>query len=308
MENNLYIVLSGERKQTKSFSVSRKNVRTGLILSTVSAIVLLFFGVFGLMFTTENVRLKSALANTQKELKAAKAWNSEFEGRITKQVAEKELQLQNTLDILQEKNEEKETLLNQALTELKSRSKIIESILKTVGIKMQSKEGTTNSGGPFIPLTENSLDDLTFTVDNYVETIKTLPLGPPVWGEITSKYGRRIDPINGKASFHAGLDIRQKPGSKIVSTADGVVAERGYSNGFGNYIVIKHSNNFKTRYFHMQKSLVSQGEKVKRGQTIGLVGNTGRSTGAHLHYEIIYRDKSVNPLNYVRIARKVSAG
>jgi murein DD-endopeptidase MepM/ murein hydrolase activator NlpD len=270
--------------------------------------MLFFFGAFGLTFTTENVRLKSALANTQKELNAAKAWNSEFEGRITKQVAEKELQLQNTLDNLLDKNEEKETLLNQALTELKSRSKVIESILKTVGIKVQSTKETANSGGPYIPLSENNLDDLTFTVDHYVETVRTLPLGPPVWGEITSKYGRRVDPINETAAFHAGIDIRQKPGAKIVTTADGVVAEKGYNNGFGNYVVIEHSKKFKTRYFHMQKSLVSSGEKVKRGQTIGLVGNTGRSTGTHLHYEILYRGKSVDPINYVRIARKVSAG
>ena len=306
MENNLYIVLSGERKKTKSFAVSRQKIQAGFILSTVVIIALFLFGAFGLNFTSENIRLKSTLADTQKELIAAKAWNKQFEGRITKQVAEKERQLQGTLDDLMNTNEEKEKLLKNALSELKSRSNVIESILKTVGIKLKGSKGLENSGGPYIALSENSLDDLTFTIDNYLDTIKTLPLGPPVWGTITSKYGRRIDPFNGKAAFHAGLDIRQKIGAKIVATADGVVAEKGYTKGHGNYLVIKHSNDFKTRFFHMQKSIVSRGDKITRGQTIGLVGNTGRSTGPHVHYEIIYRGKSVNPINYVRIARELS--
>lgn len=308
MENNIYIVLSGERKQTKSFAVSRNKLRAGVILSSIFAIILFLFGSFGLNFSTENVQLKAQLATTQQELIAAKAWNKQFEGRITKQAAEKERQLQATLDDLMVKNEEKETLLSNALSQLKSRSKVIESILNTVGIKIAESKSTANSGGPYIPLTENSLDDLTFSVDNYLETLKTLPLGTPVWGAITSKYGRRVDPINDKPAFHSGIDIRQKLGTKIVATADGVVAEKGYSRGLGNYVVIKHSKYFKTRFFHMQKSLVSRGDSITRGQTIGLVGSTGRSTGSHLHYEIIYRGKSVNPINYVRIARKVTAG
>lgn len=305
MENNLYIVLSGERKQTKSYAISRKKIRGLIVFSTTLLVVLILFGALGIKFTSENILLKATLVSTQDELKSAKAWNKQFEGRITKQVAEKERQLQTTLDNLLDKNEEKETLLNNALTELKSRSKVIESILKTVGIKVKEPKETANSGGPFVPLSENSLDDLTFTVDHYLETIKTLPLGPPVWGAVTSEYGRRIDPINNKGAFHAGIDIREKQGAKIVTTADGIVLEKGYTKGEGNYLVIEHSKHFKTRYFHMQKSMVSRGDKVKRGQTIGLVGNTGRSTGPHLHYEIIYRGKSVNPINYVRIARKI---
>nr|MBF0223357.1 M23 family metallopeptidase [Desulfobulbaceae bacterium] len=305
MENNLYIVLSGERKQTKSYAISKKKIRALIFFSTSLMIVLFLFGALGIKFTTENILLKSTLATTQDELQSAKAWNEQFENRITKQVAEKERQLQSTLDNLLDKNEEKETLLNNALTELKSRSKVIESILKTVGIKVKEPKETSNSGGPFVPLSEDSLDDLTFTIDHYLETIKTLPLGPPVWGEITSEYGRRIDPINNQGAFHAGIDIRERLGAKIVTTADGIVIEKGYTKGEGNYLVIEHSEHFKTRYFHMQKSLVSRGDKVKRGQTVGLVGNTGRSTGPHLHYEIIYRGQSVNPINYVRIARKI---
>lgn len=305
MENNLYVVLSGERNQTKSYAIARTRVISLATIAFGLTIVLLLFGILGLKTTTDNYQLRANLTKAQKELTEAKTWNKEFESQITQQAAEKERQLQSTLDELMDKNEEKENLLNTALTELKSRSKAIESVLKTVGIKVKTTKSSANSGGPFVPLSENSLDDLTFTIDHYLETIKTLPLGPPLWGSVTSEYGRRVDPINSEPAFHSGIDIRQNRGAKIMSTADGVVVEKGYSKGVGNYVVIQHSEHFKTRYFHMQKSLVAQGAKIKRGQTIGLVGSTGRSTGPHLHYEILYNGKSVDPMKYVRIARHV---
>lgn len=298
--------MTGERNDTRSFMMSKQKMQYTIILSAVMVIILFILSISGIKHSAENVALKSSLDSLQKELNDARDWNNEFIDRVSKLEEEKELKLKNTLSELKEKTHEKETLLNGALSELKSRSKILESILKNVGISIKSNE-STDSGGPFLPLSDDSLEDLTFKVDSYLEAIKTIPLGAPVYGAITSQYGRRFDPINNKPAFHAGIDIRKPIGSKILATAEGVVLEKGYTNGHGNYLVLQHGKDFKTRFFHMKKSLVNVGDKVKRGDAIGLVGNTGRSTGAHLHYEIFYKDKHTNPLKFIRIARYVTS-
>lgn len=306
MRNKLHIVVTGERNDTRSFMMSKQKMQFTVLLSVAIMIVLFILSISGIKHSVENVALKSSLATLQKELQDARDWNNEFIDRVSKLEEEKELKLKNTLSELKEKTQEKETLLNSALSELKNRSKILESILKNVGINVKTEETGKNSGGPFVPLADDSLDDLTFKVDSYLETIKTIPLGPPVYGAITSQYGRRFDPINDQPAFHAGIDIRKPLGSKIYATAEGVVLEKGYTKGHGNYLVLKHGEDFKTRFFHMKKSLVNIGDRIKRGDTIGLVGNTGRSTGAHLHYEIIYQEKHTNPLKFIRIARNIS--
>jgi murein DD-endopeptidase MepM/ murein hydrolase activator NlpD len=252
--------------------------------------------------------MKSSLASISQELKTSKSSNKKFETRLTQELSSKEARLQKKLDNLIKINNTKEAMLSKAMIGLKSRSKSIESILKAVGIKIKIKDNAKNSGGPFVPLSDNTYDDLTFKVDSYLDAVQAMPLGPPLMGTITSRYGRRIDPINHKPGFHSGIDIRQKVGSKIMSTADGIVQEQGRTRGNGNYLYINHGQGFITKYLHMKKALVKKGQKVKRGQVIGLVGNTGRSTGAHLHYEIVYKNKTVNPLRFVRIARYVSKG
>ena len=152
----------------------------------------------------------------------------------------------------------------------------------------------------------DSFENLTFKVDHYLDTIQSVPLGPPVPGTITSKFGKRIDPINKRMAFHSGIDIRNRRGTKIAAPADGKVVSRGYTRGYGNFLEIDHGGGFHTRYLHMKKSLVKRGEQVKRGQDIGLVGNTGRSTGPHLHYEIKYKDKAIDPIKFVRVAKYLS--
>ena len=307
MKNEIHIVLTGERCKTKSFIMSKHKIKVGICASVAIVSILITLSFTGLKHTRENLALQSKMDSMQNELLSAKDWNNEFMDRITRQTKEKEAKLKKSLDTLMHNNSEKEKLLTSALSELKDRSKIIESILNTVGIKAKVKESTKNSGGPYIPLSDGSYSDLTYKVDHYLDTIKTIPLGAPVFGTITSEYGRRPDPINNKPAFHAGIDIRKKTGAEIKVTADGVVREKGYTRGHGNFLLIDHQNGFKTRYFHMQKSLVKKGAKVERGQLIGLVGSTGRSTGPHLHYEIIYNGKSLNPIKFIRIAKLISS-
>ncbi len=305
MPDKLHIILTGEQDNTRTFALPKAVLKTSLLVSFVIIILLLVSSIAGIHFARENSGMKSSLAMLSGELAASKSWNEEFKESLTREVSAKEARLQNRLTSLIKQNADKKVMLNKAMAGLKSRSKTIEAILRAVGVKIKIKSNAKNSGGPFIPLVSNTYKKLTFKVDSYLDALQATPLGPPVWGTITSRYGPRIDPINHKLAFHAGLDISQKVGTHIMSTADGVVQTQGFSRFNGNYVVIKHGQGFKTIYLHMEKTLVKKGQKVKRGQTIGLLGDTGRSTGAHVHYEIIYKGRTVNPLRFVRIARYV---
>lgn len=118
-------------------------------------------------------------------------------------------------------------------------------------------------------------------------------------GFLSSRFGRRMDPFLGEVVWHSGLDYRARAGSPVVSTADGVVSMARTNGGFGFMIEVTHENGFATRYAHLSKILVTRGQKVKRGEIIGLVGNTGHSTGSHLHYEVLFRKMHRDPLQYV---------
>jgi murein DD-endopeptidase MepM/ murein hydrolase activator NlpD len=118
-------------------------------------------------------------------------------------------------------------------------------------------------------------------------------------GFLSSRFGRRMDPFSGQTVLHPGLDYRARTGTPVISTADGVVARTGRNGGYGLMIEVEHGSGFKTRYAHLSKILVNRGQKVRRGEIIGLVGNTGRSTGSHLHYEVLFRKMHRDPLQYV---------
>jgi len=118
-------------------------------------------------------------------------------------------------------------------------------------------------------------------------------------GYISSVFGYRISPFTERKEFHKGLDIATKKGTPILATADGVVTFSDKKGLIGNMIVIDHGYGFTTRYGHCQKLLKNKGDTVKRGDIIALVGNTGRSTGPHVHYEVQLNGVQVNPTRYI---------
>lgn len=140
-------------------------------------------------------------------------------------------------------------------------------------------ESTTGEKADFSPV---------FLTVNFIRPIKD--------GKITSKFGYRVSPITNKFSLHKGLDIAAPQNTKIYAVYDGVVIKAKYHKINGNYIVIKHSNTLKTSYNHCNKLLVKEGGKVKRGEVIALVGETGYATGNHLHFEVLLNGKYINPL------------
>lgn len=121
----------------------------------------------------------------------------------------------------------------------------------------------------------------------------------PTYGRISDKYGWRRHPITKRRSYHQGLDFANKVGTPIYATANGVVKKTGRKKLFGNYITLNHKFGYQTKYAHLDKVLVKSGDTVTRGQIIGLMGNTGRSTGAHLHYEVLRYNKHRNPTAYL---------
>lgn len=118
---------------------------------------------------------------------------------------------------------------------------------------------------------------------------------------ITSGFGEREDPFSGEEAIHGGIDLAADSGSEIYASLDGKVETAQYSSDYGNYIVLSHGLVYKTLYGHCQKLLVENGQQVKKGQLIALVGTTGRSTGPHLHFEISVAGKKVNPLKYINL-------
>ncbi|HTS03990.1 MAG TPA: M23 family metallopeptidase [Candidatus Eisenbacteria bacterium] len=130
----------------------------------------------------------------------------------------------------------------------------------------------------------------------------------PVEGQITGSFGERIDPFNGEGAFHSGVDIGSTYGHPIVAPADGVVTVTDTMGGYGKTIMIDHGNGISTRYGHLSGFAVTAGQKVQRGDVIGYVGESGRSTGPHLHYEVRINDTPVNPYKYLRMTLAHSGG
>ncbi|MFZ4524115.1 MAG: M23 family metallopeptidase [Chlorobium sp.] len=133
---------------------------------------------------------------------------------------------------------------------------------------------------------------------NPTSFFSSIPNIKPVSGAISSAFGVRVHPIYNTSLFHSGIDISTSEGTKIETTGDGIVAFSGYDKGYGQKITINHGYGYRTIYAHLSKSLVRQGQKVKRGDIIALSGNTGVSTGPHLHYEVLKNNVKVNPTAY----------
>jgi len=145
--------------------------------------------------------------------------------------------------------------------------------------------------------TQVAIKSLTQTWTNQLSWLNALPTGVPVGKEyrVTSGFGIRNDPFTGQLAMHEGLDFVADMGTSIVATASGTVTRSGWDTSYGNVIEISHLEGFTTRYAHLSKRNVQEGQKVERGQTIAQLGSTGRSTGPHLHYEVIRHDRVLNP-------------
>jgi murein DD-endopeptidase MepM/ murein hydrolase activator NlpD len=174
-------------------------------------------------------------------------------------------------------------------------------------------------GGPFVPLPQTAADSAAFDraaieAQNAISAAEKLsliathvPFGSPLPGpiEVTSPFGARMDPFYGKPALHTGIDLRQDYGAPVHATADGTVSFAGSDGGYGNMVEIDHGNGLSTRYAHLSSITVRQGEKVEIGAVVGHIGETGRATGPHLHYETRINGEPVDPARFLRAGARL---
>lgn len=168
---------------------------------------------------------------------------------------------------------------------------------------VKTEDFSVNSGGPATSLdmdVEPVIEES--DMENRMRVIQTTSnpvFLPTIWahlGKINNEYGFRRNPFGGRSyEFHSGMDIDGNRGDNVLAPANGIVTKAGWQGGYGNLIEIDHGNGLTTRYGHLSQGNVQTGDTVQRGQLIGLIGSTGRSTGPHLHYELRMNDKPINP-------------
>ncbi len=146
---------------------------------------------------------------------------------------------------------------------------------------------------------DSTLSEVRSRLDARAQWISSMPTTAPVRGLWTSAFGVRSDPVHGGRAFHEGIDISAAPGAPVRATAAGIVTTAGWSGGLGRSVSVTHGYGLNTRYGHLSEVAVREGQRVRRGDVIGYVGNTGRSTGYHLHYEVRQNGEPVNPVGFI---------
>lgn len=150
-----------------------------------------------------------------------------------------------------------------------------------------------------VGMREQNILELWESLSGRQNVLRATPSLKPARGWYTSRFGYRVSPTSGHATMHAGLDIAAAPGTPVYAPADGVVSFAGYDSGYGKLVSIDHGYGVVTRYGHNSKVFVTVGQRLARGDLISAVGNTGQSTGPHLHYEVRINDVPVDPANYI---------
>lgn len=221
---------------------------------------------------------------------------------------------------------DQERTLSELEDQVVENSEQVRGVLRLTGVSMASLTGgdTGGEGGPLVPqdfvtyLRDSGLNpafaDRVAQVAARITEARRLgdvanatPLAAPVAVDYreTSGYGQRIDPFTGRPAFHSGLDLAAFERAPVVATSPGVVSFAGTKSGYGYTVEIDHGHGFKTRYGHLRDIQVQRGDRVAIGQRIGSMGSTGRSTATHLHYEVWFRGRAVDPINFLRAGRHV---
>ncbi len=282
------IVVKDDLANYKRFTTSKRLLLTIVTVFSVSLFLLCAFSIYAISKLMTLTRVEGELRDRVNQLEIELS-----------QTQEENTKLRTTVAKLKEER-------RKTVEELAKRLEIINSLMKNVGIKVNSRNG---EGGSAVPLSqilssdevEVDLSNLIPQVDQMIKKFKTVPIGYPTYGRITSSFGPRINPVTGKPEFHLGVDIANYRGTPIRSTGDGRVIKAGYCGLLGKCVEIDHGNGIRTFYGHLSKLLVHRGEKVKRGEIIGFMGNTGRSTGPHLHYAVKFKGRFVNPKIFMEV-------
>lgn len=197
---------------------------------------------------------------------------------------------------------------NQLTTEeIKKSFNSIDSAIDRINQKMKKRglkeiKMSPNMGGP-VEKGEEDLVELSVFYKKQLKDLESkldgLPLGRPHHGRITSPYGYRRNPFTNRGrEMHQGVDLKGRTGDPVKATAKGRVTFAGWKGAYGYVVMVKHKNGYETRYAHLTRTRVKKGQAVEAGDIVGLLGSTGRSTGPHLHYEVVLNNKKLNPARY----------
>ena len=273
MKDRLIITIS-DVHSTKAYNVHQ--IIKQLIL-IIALIVLLIIGGSFWFISELNHKMDSLKEQKEKEIKLKE---KEINLLVEK---EKKLQAQNQFYSMQIKGK---------VRDIEALSSKLDHIEEMIGLKNDNEKKEQ--------ITEETLKSINDKIKMF--TLTTMPSGSPLKETtVTSRFGYRIHPVTKKKKFHRGIDLRAKRKTEVFTTADGIVSYVRATNygDFGRVVKIRHNFGFETVYAHLDKTLVKTGDIVRKNQVIALSGNSGRSTGAHLHYEVRYGEKILNPRNFI---------
>ena len=266
-----------------------------------------------------NFTLRGNLYTTEADLQTALAERNEAifnSNRMRRQIKQLETRLS---DLQVDQIESVQRLAEGAVSLIEDMEKVVDIAgLEADRLLKADTSLPKGQGGPFIEAKPDGLpgDRLRVELENLdtrlnrweaLQTvIRRLPLTAPLdYFYITSAFGKRRDPLNNRWAAHYGVDLGSSLNSSVYTTAPGVVTHAGWKGKYGRLVEIDHGAGIKTRYGHLNETLVKKGQKVKFRQKIGLLGNSGRSTGKHLHYEIVFKNRPKNPMKFIKAGRYV---
>ncbi len=306
MQKEVYtiVVFPGSTASPKRIQLSKKFVKVGLISFLVLA-VLMSGGAF--YFTSQYLKFKDdqiLLASLKRQEKIQKTQIDKFSKQVRSfetemarlESFEKKLRIITAFENSPKSGQE--SLGVGGPYGLSSHS-FSTSLEKETQSMLDRLSGDLNILTNQIKMRQFSFQELDEYLKNQQSLLASTPSIWPTRGWVTSGFGYRKSPFTGIPEKHEGLDIAARMGSEIRATADGMVVLSGRENGYGNMVEVDHGYGVMTRYGHNSKNLVNVGDKIKRGQVIALVGNTGRSTGPHVHYEVLVNGIPVSPRNYI---------
>jgi murein DD-endopeptidase MepM/ murein hydrolase activator NlpD len=217
--------------------------------------------------------------------------------------------MEESMVSMQDYRENIEDLARSPMNDRKASSEVLEENLSRFIDSYREKSELSNKDRP-VSERLATLKDSTAQMEHTLRTLSTvlghskeflgaIPSITPTAGWVTSSFGARQSPFDGRQVMHFGIDVGAPEGSPVFATADGEVLFAGSSKTFGNIVILEHAYNVVTKYAHNSQLMVREGQKIRRGQKIALVGNTGRSTGPHLHYEVWVNGRPVDPTNYL---------
>lgn len=282
------MMIPGDTKQIRQYSFSYKIIISGLIMLVLFSSMLTFFTTRFFYVSKDYKNINRQYITLNKENTAQKAKidyfaskSEEIENRIAKL---KELENQIT-KVINPKTVQKESTL------VVSRSSDRDLFMPEVD------EADIKFVDELLNSQEKSIDELFNNIQGKITALEKIPNLIPTEGRLASPFGERIHPVTNKVDFHSGIDLANNAGTNIYASASGIVLFSEANGTYGNMILISHGNGYSTVYAHLSKQLVKTADQVKKGDLIGKMGSTGRSTGSHLHFEIRENGTPINPYN-----------